>query len=525
MFFLLLLPPVLKCIFSQDCEWARDHPAQADLSHTLPWGFFGDDVGIFKADKIMVLLASSILAVGSAVDTRFLLFLLPYMWHTETSLAELYRVVAWGFIWLLEGKWATHDHLNNPITLEHGARRFEMRGQPLAGPWKGAFVRSGGDWKYNVETYNLKSYAMNRCCHKCNAEKSEGALCFCDFRDASGWRATVKDHATFMAEQLQAGTHANPLFDIPGWRFEFVWTDIMHCIFQGFGQRVAGSVIVQLLLEGGWGYTAGQAPNIALRRAWHDFKFWCSTQKVVASQTTFTRSRLSWNSRSEYPDMKGKAWNCRCVLAWLADLTYARDRSLETNAAAPRRAVCWGLADICHLMDTAGGHLSQSQVQRFQRGGRVALQAYNWLANDALSREVCLYAMKPKMHQFDHLIDEIADDKLNPALFWNFADESLLGDLKKIVAKCHRRTLVQRTMQKYMLRVRLRWMRVRRRASNPNEEADAVTCFCCLKPFQILIGYCKICKRLAHADCLGFANVCSQCKAKCRSVRKRPVEL
>ncbi len=81
-------------------------------------------------------------------------------------------------------------------------------------------------------------------------------------------------------------------------------------------------------------------------------------------------------------------------------------------------------------MDAASEFVTEEKLRRFQRGGRVALASYAWLARDAFDRGECLYVVKPKMHRFDHLLDEVEDDFLNPAVFWNFADESVLGDLK-----------------------------------------------------------------------------------------------
>ncbi len=485
--------------------------AAGSLAHTIPWGLFGDDVGVYKHDKIMVLLCHSLLAVERAVLTRLVVALLPYAWFTENTMDDVYQAVAWGFQWLLEGRWATHDHLGQEIAARHGAHRWRMRGKRLAGPFRGAFLRSGGDWKWNKETYHLKAYGHTQCCHKCGATKN-GPLSFADFRRTAAHRSTLKDHGQFMMEQRAQGTADNPLFQIPGWRMEFLWVDIMHCVFQGFGQRVAASVIVDLLLEGFWGPLPGHKFNNLLRVAWRRFKMWCARRGVATSQPCFTRTRLCWETRADYPDLKGKAWACRCILAWLADITFSgRARGLR---ARKRAELCWGLADICHCMDCAATFLTEEETRKFQRGGRVALASYSWLARDALDREVCNYALKPKMHQFDHLLSEVGTDRLNPAVFWNFADESLLGDLKRIVSRCHRSTLVQRTLQRYSLRLQLLWEKLR----NPMAETLQFCTLCGIELAFVAV-HCRVCRQAFHRECLGFLHVCNCCRRQIHASR------
>ena len=62
------------------------------------------------------------------------------------------------------------------------------------------------------------------------------------------------------------------------------------------------------------------------------------------------------------------------------------------------------------------------------------------------------------MHQVDHMLRDLEVERINPKVFWNFANEDFVGKIKKIARKCHRKTLAECAMQRYMLKISLRWL-------------------------------------------------------------------
>ena len=55
-----------------------------------------------------------------------------------------------------------------------------------------------------------------------------------------------------------------------------------------------------------------------LRRSYGAFKEWLKTSGLACSQRCFTPANLHLNN-PDYPFLSAKAFNCRVVLAWLAD--------------------------------------------------------------------------------------------------------------------------------------------------------------------------------------------------------------
>ena len=66
----------------------------------------------------------------------------------------------------------------------------------------------------------------------------------------------------------------------------------------------------------------GLAIEEKLRFIYNDFGSYCKLQGISCSQRQFTEANLHWYANkpaTDYPFLSAKAFNCRVVLAWLAD--------------------------------------------------------------------------------------------------------------------------------------------------------------------------------------------------------------
>ena len=186
--------------------------------------------------------------------------------------------------------------------------------------------------------------------------------------------------------------------------------DIMHNTFQGSGQRLVASTIITLLSSEWWGPLSLGWPML-LKRAWLSLKRFAKRTGVGTSQPVFTRNKLGYPSGKHFPVLSGKAFNCRVCIAWLANETHKW--SVTHHSTLGERALacaCWSLADFCWQMDTASRVLSACEIQRLQMAGRLFLQSYSVLAQLAIAEGNTLWAVKPKMHQFDHLLFDLSTE-------------------------------------------------------------------------------------------------------------------
>ena len=80
--------------------------------------------------------------------------------------------------------------------------------------------------------------------------------------------------------------------------------------------------------------------------------------------------------------------------------------------------------------------------------------AWSRLSEDALSRNVCRWAHRPKHHYTDHAF---LDSNLNPRYGSNYQSEDMVKKVKHVAAGSHAAYLSQHVTLKYALQVGLRW--------------------------------------------------------------------
>ena len=112
--------------------------------------------------------------------------------------------------------------------------------------------------------------------------------------------------------------------------------------------------------------------------------------------------------------------------------------------------VMWSMADFLHSLDSAGHILTTEEVARATRSGTLYLQCYQWLAVETDRKGQRLWAERPKLHYFWHVIQALQLG-LNPKSYQCDNDESYMNTMKQIGSKCHGASVQIRMMQRYLL--------------------------------------------------------------------------
>ena len=81
------------------------------------------------------------------------------------------------------------------------------------------------------------------------------------------------------------------------------------------------------------------------------------------------------------------------------------------------------------------------------------------MATEAVAAGQLLWAWKPKLHYFEHLLDVVTSEKLNLCYLWNFAEEDLIGVSIDLAGMTHRLTVSERTLDRYYVRLALAFAR------------------------------------------------------------------
>ena len=444
---------------ARSCEWAATHPVYEDpakLSLSVPFALFGDDAGVFENEKALMLLLTPVLNnQASTWDCRLPLAVMPYAWINDHTLEDLYMAIQWGCAVGFGGVWPSLDHLRREL-----AARIRCRaGEPLAGGYRMAIIATDGDYKWHKETFRFDAYNNIRCCHRCRANKKNIGTLYTDFSATAGWRATLLTAADYFAS---VGDKVSPLALIPGWSPTMARTDIMHNLFSGSANKSTASALIKLVTLGWFDAVPGHGTSwpLQLKRAWLSLKAFVKRLGLSCSQPCFTRKRLNFDTNRCAPSVKAKAYNSRIMVAWIAEeCGKAVQAGHDTLHDKMRASVTWGLAKFCSVLDNSGRCMSPAEVASARRAGVVYLQTFAYLARDAVDSGVSLWPLKPKMHQFDHLLDDLLVDMMNPRFWWNFGNEDCVGLLKRIAMKCSRKTVASAVLRRYMIKIGLRWRR------------------------------------------------------------------
>ena len=83
--------------------------------------------------------------------------------------------------------------------------------------------------------------------------------------------------------------------------------------------------------------------------------------------------------------------------------------------------------------------------------GRMFLILYEELYNLAFTMKKYshMWKWKPTFHHVDHILAEVFDH--NPALLWNYRDESAIGEAVKVAENCHLNTIHRLDMERRMI--------------------------------------------------------------------------
>ena len=174
-----------------------------------------------------------------------------------------------------------------------------------------AVVEYRGDWKYHIETWGYtQHWKAPKVCAKCTAARTARAgPLFTDFGRDWPRRSSIEVIANLM------GSSPCPFVLIPGFHNDIVRFCSMHTLNLGVLQTLVAEGLLWLRENDVFN---GNDLDDRLRCCYIDFKAWARREGVVCSQRRFRASSLHL-SDVDFPWMNCKAYNCRCILAWLDD--------------------------------------------------------------------------------------------------------------------------------------------------------------------------------------------------------------
>ena len=105
----------------------------------------------------------------------------------------------------------------------------------------------------------------------------------------------------------------------------------------------------------------------------------------------------------------------------------------------------------------AGRVFTVAEHRLYGRQIQRALQSYNYLAAESISKKEKNWKIVPKFHAITHIA---YDSRANPRRNSAYDDEDIVGQMKRLYNTCHVMTAALRTLQRYVLQMCLKWWEI-----------------------------------------------------------------
>jgi len=177
--------------------------------------------------------------------------------------------------------------------------------------------------------------------------------------------------------------------------------------------------------------------NEALCELWYQYAdFWKGKGRSVRGEDIWTLTTLGLGSSlNDFPTLaqKIKGATCRQMFKFAANLAVHKARDPAASEYQVQSGHCaynmFMFLDICARAEL---FLNDEEKASALLHGWYFLRWYQMLAVSSYNRGLCLFKLRPKLHNFAHSLLELADTSENPCKLALWAAEDLVGQMKKL---------------------------------------------------------------------------------------------
>jgi hypothetical protein len=176
-------------------------------------------------------------------------------------------------------------------------------------------------------------------------------------------------------------------------------------------------------------------------------KSWYSKNKV-SSKLDGPLKLERIRADGQWPKLRANAAATRHLAHFALDLV----STFGTDEDALMKAVCALLCRFYDILSSQSQFLSDAIKNDLPVLGQKLAVLYSMLAQEAFSRRppAKLWKESPKLHLWEHLTQHCAPVWGNPAFWWTYADEDLVGSMIEIAEGVHPRTLAFSVLFKWL---------------------------------------------------------------------------
>ena len=238
----------------------------------------------------------------------------------------------------------------------------------------------------------------------------------------------------------------------------FYKPDLFHVYHAGVGKDFAASAIVYAMK------TFYKRKNIkeSLALINQEIKLYLKETKQSMNFATFTFEMLGYGSARTFPVGH---WSKNMDTATVA--TFAEHLCIKNAIHFPDDMVRQRIVEAAgcinhffHVVFEAGFYLSETESWQMIQSGQQFLLNFVALAESTYNMGMCLFAMKPKMHSFAHIIHTAlqqfrldSQSVINPVAESTFMCEDFIGRVSRLSRRVSPKSQGLKTMYRYMVAV------------------------------------------------------------------------
>ena len=430
-----------------DTMFMRQHPnfPRTEWHRTIPLGFHADGGGFNKHDSLFGLSWNSLATTGwSSVQSRFLFTGIRKSDMLPETLDLLMKAFSWSANILLTGETPMVDWQNNAL---------RGGGRPLADGWRGQVVQVRGDWQFFCQAFYFAQWnSAEGMCPFCRASNIHRERAWYDVGPDAGWRDTIWTHELYLAHLALHGLPVPAFFQprhgILGLRLENVMVDILHTLDLGMTAHVIGSVMfVFACLRkkfGGSTYEEGAKLLASYLKQWY-----LDTECHSRIKGVLTLARL--RSEKGWAKLKAHGAATRHLTSFALHLLRKFANFDDPQWGYHDRlavAACQLLYRFYEIVKTESLYMNSSMQEELETLGRQFTTIYCKLGVWSFSKKLKIWKLQPKLHLFEHLVLQSMQFG-NPAYWWTYADEDLVGRLIRIGQTVHPSTIAESMLCKW----------------------------------------------------------------------------
>jgi hypothetical protein len=285
--------------------------------------------------------------------------------------------------------------------------------------------------------------AAGHVCWRCQANTT--SFLWTQFGLTASWRKTYICQKQFLQRCLSDGSYVSAIFTIPGFQYEYISADLMHCSDLGINLSLLGNIMFELFqkLGGTFKKSAGTCSDLLV------------LMRIAAKELGLEPpiSNLTVNmfkSEGKSPKFKLKAAESRVMLKVVHFML--TNFFKPTNDHELLRLQCTESLHNMYVELEQWGPESSPKVASYARRHCVlcAQLALN-MVDENEWRGWHRWMLYPKHHVFLHCVEDQVCQSGNPRDSWCYADEDAIGKAAKIAESCHIRTLHRVVMERYRL--------------------------------------------------------------------------